>query len=38
MTYFNAEYNYGKEVLKASYLFVSSTVNIFDGLLPLLYV
>ena len=29
MTYFNSEYNYDKEVPKASYIFVLWTVNIF---------
>ena len=37
MTYFNSEYNYNKEVPKA-YIFVLWTVNIFDWLLPPLYV
>ena len=32
------QYNYDKEVPKASYIFVLWTVNKFDGLLPSLYV
>ena len=38
MTYVNSEYNYDNEVPKASCIFVSGTVNIFDSLLPSLYV
>ena len=38
MTYFNSGYNYDKEVPKASYIFVLWTVNIFDWLLPPLYI
>ena len=38
MTCFNSGYNYDKEVSKASYMFVLWTVNIFDSLLPPLYV
>ena len=36
--YFNSEYNYDQEVSKASYIFVLWTANIFDWLLPPLYV
>ena len=34
MTYVNSEYNYDNEVSKASCIFVSWTVNIFDSVLP----
>ena len=38
MTHFNSEYNYDKEVPKASYISALWTVNIFDRPLPPLYV
>ena len=34
MTYVNSEYNNDNEVSKASCIFVSWTVNIFDSVLP----
>ena len=34
MTYVNSEYNYDNEVSKASCIFASWTVNIFDSVLP----